>query len=43
MLWVPDGSMVKIGAQGMKCTVNNLEVMSSDPGWVELWVHKTSV
>ena len=27
----------------MKCTIHDLEVMGSNPGWVELWVCSTSV
>ena len=27
----------------MKCTTHDLEVMGLNTGWVELWVHSSSV
>ena len=38
---VPDGSVVRWASQDMKYIVNDLEVMGSNSGRVELGVHRT--
>ena len=40
---VPDGSVVRTISRYIKCTVHDLEVLGSNPAWVDLGVHSISV